>query len=68
VDDCRVRNFHDAWAALSPVIRRDLIDFFFPATVDWMQSAVLRSLQMIHLALRGMQNDAADPLAAWSST
>jgi hypothetical protein len=66
VDDCRRRNFHDAWSALSPVIRRDLIGFFFPATMDWMQSTILRSSQMIHLALRGMQNDASRPLAAWS--
>jgi hypothetical protein len=55
VDDCRLQNFNDSWAALSQVIRRDLVEFFFPATTDWMQSVMLRTLQMMHLALRGMQ-------------
>jgi hypothetical protein len=55
VDDCRLRNFHDSWAALSQEIRCDLVEFFFPATIDWMQSVMLRTLQMIHLAIRGMQ-------------
>jgi hypothetical protein len=59
VDDCRMRNFHDAWTALSATIRRDLTDFFFPATADWLQAALLRSSQMIHLGLRGMQYDGA---------
>jgi hypothetical protein len=55
VDDCRLRNFHDSWAALSQVIRSDLVEFFFPATTDWLQSVMLRTLQVIHLAIRGMQ-------------
>jgi hypothetical protein len=59
VDDCRLLNFHDAWASLSSTIRRDLIDFFFPATTDWLQSALMRSSQMIQLGLRGMQYDSA---------
>jgi hypothetical protein len=63
VDDCRMRNFHDAWAALSTTIRRDLTDFFFPATADWLQAALLRSSQMIHLGLRGMQYDVAQRTA-----
>jgi hypothetical protein len=36
-----------------------LTDFFFPATADWLQAALLRSSQMIHLSLRGMQYDVA---------
>jgi hypothetical protein len=56
VDDCRLRNFHDAWASLSRAIRTELVEFFFPATNDWLQSVMLRTLQMTHLAVRGMQD------------
>ena len=54
VDDCRLHNFHDSWAPLSRGIRSDLIESFFPATSDWLQSVMLRSLQLIQQALSGM--------------
>jgi Protein of unknown function (DUF2817) len=55
VDDCRLRNFHDSWASLGREIRAELARFFFPGTSDWLQSVILRTLQMTHLAIRGMQ-------------
>ena len=54
VDDCRLHNFHDSWAPLSQGIRSDLIESFFPATSDWLQSVMLRTLQLIQQALSGM--------------
>jgi hypothetical protein len=57
VDDCRLQNFHDSWAALSGTIRAELVRFFFPATTDWLQSVMLRTLQITHLAIQGMQRE-----------
>jgi octopine/nopaline transport system ATP-binding protein len=60
VDDCRLRKFRDSWSSLGGGIRSDLVEFFFPATADWMQSAVLRALQIIHLAINGLQERSAN--------
>jgi hypothetical protein len=54
VDDCRLQRFKASWAVYGDDIRRELVEFFFPATIDWMQSVMLRTLHMMHLAMRGM--------------
>ena len=54
VDDCRLQRSPASWAEQGDDIRRDLVAFFYPATADWLQSVMLRTLQTMHLALRGM--------------
>jgi hypothetical protein len=53
VDDCRLVNYEETWSGFGGEIRKDLVDFFFPATKDWMQSAVMRSLQVITQSISG---------------
>jgi hypothetical protein len=63
VDDCRLQLSNTSWAAHGDEIRRDLVEFFFPATTDWMQSVMLRTLHMMHLAVRGMQSEVGKEIA-----
>jgi hypothetical protein len=58
VDDCRRVTFGESWQALSGEVRADLVEFFYPATPDWTQSTMLRALQVMHLALSGLEQRA----------
>jgi Protein of unknown function (DUF2817) len=55
VDDCRRVTFEDTWKPLSGEVRADLVNFFYPATVDWVQSIMLRALQIIYLGIEGLK-------------
>ncbi len=63
VDDCRLQLSNPSWAAHGDEIRRALVEFFFPANTDWLQSVMLRTLHMMHLALRGMQGEVGRKMA-----
>ncbi|UZK65431.1 M14 family metallopeptidase [Sphingomonas sp. M1-B02] len=54
IDDCRMHNAQGHETELGMEIRQELQDFFYPATDDWVQSVLLRTAQMIDLALDGL--------------
>lgn len=60
IDDCRVRNAGARDTALGAAVRGELQAFFYPATVDWLQSVLLRVAQLIDLALDGLDGTEVD--------
>lgn len=54
IDDCRMHNMQAHETEPGVQIREELQNFFYPATEDWLQSVLLRTAQVIDLALGGL--------------